>query len=262
MEDFFQTLMYDICEFQSDSLITIFGDLNARVGDQEDFIAGVDTIPQRHVVDYNKNQYCDVFIDFLISTNMCILNGRNFKTNNFTSVSSKGSAVVDYVLVPYECLNRYSDFEVIFATDLLKQSVDIRNMENMKIPDHSFHFWEVSLKAVLWNYPKEVRDNVSMTHIKYDRQNIPTEFMCSNDVLAKVNELIITLEQNQNNQTYVDRVYNSFKDVLEGEMNTFLNPKKVIMDGLKNGKRRTRKPWWNEELTQLWNELCTYEKKA
>lgn len=75
---------------------------NAQVGDQENFIDGVDTIPQRHMVDYNKNQYCDVFIDFLISTNLCILNGINFKTNNFTSVSLKGSAVVDYVLVPYE----------------------------------------------------------------------------------------------------------------------------------------------------------------
>ena len=174
----------------------LFLETNARVGDQENFINGVDTIPKRHIVDYNNNQYCDVFIDFLISTNMCILNGRNFKTNNFTSVSSKGSAVVDYVLVPYECLNRYSDFEVILASDLLKQSVDIRTMENTKIPDHSFLFWEVSIKTVLWNCPKEVRDNVSMTHIKYDRQNIPAEFMCSNDVLGQVNELIITLEQN------------------------------------------------------------------
>ena len=138
--------MYDIYECQSDSLITIFGDFNARVGDQEDFVAGVDTIPQRHIVDYNKNQYCDVFIDFLISTNICILNGRNFKTNNFTSVSSKGSAVVDYVLVPSECLNRYSDFEVILATNLLKQIADIHTMENMKIPDHSFLFYGTTRK--------------------------------------------------------------------------------------------------------------------
>ena len=123
--------MLYIYEFQSDAQITIFGDFNARIGDQEDFIAGVDTLPQRDVKDFSKNQYCDVFVDFLISTNMCILNGRNFKVNNFASVSSKGSAVVDYVLVPYECLNRYSSFEVILATDLLQKNVGIHTIDNL-----------------------------------------------------------------------------------------------------------------------------------
>ena len=43
-EDFFQTLMYNIYEFQNNSLITIFGDFNARVDNVDDFIAGVDDI--------------------------------------------------------------------------------------------------------------------------------------------------------------------------------------------------------------------------
>ena len=46
--------MLDIYEFQSDSLITMFGDFYARFGDQNDFIAGVDTIPQRDVNDFSK----------------------------------------------------------------------------------------------------------------------------------------------------------------------------------------------------------------
>lgn len=62
--------MYHVYEHQSDALITVFGDFNVRVGDQEDFIAGVDTIPMRDIVDYSKNQNCDLLIDFLISTNM------------------------------------------------------------------------------------------------------------------------------------------------------------------------------------------------
>ena len=46
--------MYYVFEHQSNALIVVFGDFNARVGDQEDFIAGVDTIPMRDVVDYSK----------------------------------------------------------------------------------------------------------------------------------------------------------------------------------------------------------------
>ena len=48
-----------------------------------------------------KKSYCDIVIDFLISTNVCILNGRNFVTNDFSYLSSNGGAsVVDYCLVP------------------------------------------------------------------------------------------------------------------------------------------------------------------
>ena len=83
--------------------------------------------------------------------------------------------------------------------------------------------------------------------------------MNNEDTCAKLNELIITLEQNQENQSYVDGIYQSFKDVLECEMNKYLNPRIIKVDGLNNKKKRTRKPWWNDELTQLWNDLCTHE---
>ena len=38
---------------------------------------------------------------------MCILNGRDFIKNDFTSVSVKGSAVVDYCLVNHENLSSF-----------------------------------------------------------------------------------------------------------------------------------------------------------
>ena len=47
--------MYNVYEFQNDSIITICGDFNARVGDQEDFIAGVDVLPVREIVDFTEN---------------------------------------------------------------------------------------------------------------------------------------------------------------------------------------------------------------
>ena len=73
----------------------------------------------RDVVDFKCNSYCNTFIDFLISVNCCILNGRNFVNNDFTCISTKGCSVVDYCIVRYEYLNLCSDFSVVRANDLV-----------------------------------------------------------------------------------------------------------------------------------------------
>ena len=87
--------------------------LTSELGENEDFIAGVDNLPPRNVIDFQTNQYCDGFLDFLVSINMCVLNGRNSKQNDFTSISVKGTSSVNYCLVPYESLERFDEFEVI-----------------------------------------------------------------------------------------------------------------------------------------------------
>ena len=43
-------------------------------------------------------------------------------------------------------------------------------------------------------------------------------------------------------------------------MNKYLNPKKILKDGINNKKRRAKRPWWTDELRLLWNDLCTQEK--
>ena len=52
--------------------------------------------------------------------------------------------------------------------------------------------------------------------------------MCSNEVLSTLDNLIISLEQNQNDQTYVDNIYTDFTAFLEKEINKYLNLRKVI----------------------------------
>ena len=63
--------MCNVYEFQNDSFNTIFGDFNARVSNLDVFIAGIDNVPERDVVDFSKKktkkkkkQCCDVFVDF------------------------------------------------------------------------------------------------------------------------------------------------------------------------------------------------------
>ena len=76
-QDFMDKLLCQIQEYQKDSKSMIFGDFITRLGDAVDFIAGIDKVPHREVIDFQRNSYCDILIDFLISTNMCVVNGRN-----------------------------------------------------------------------------------------------------------------------------------------------------------------------------------------
>ena len=73
--------------------------LTADVGVAKDYIVGSDHVVHRDVVDHDKNAYGSMFVNFLIDANLCILNGRNYISNDFASVSTKGCAVVRSVTV-------------------------------------------------------------------------------------------------------------------------------------------------------------------
>ena len=102
-DDFYNVLLTKVYEFQSLGVLCICGDFNGRCGDIMDFVEGVDDIPVRNVIDETVNYNGEQLIDMLINCNMCMLNGRS-NQNNFTSISTKGRAVVDYVLVFHEQL--------------------------------------------------------------------------------------------------------------------------------------------------------------
>ena len=53
-----------------------------------------------------------------------------------------------------------------------------------------------------------------------------------------------------------------FRQTVAGEMDSKLTKRKVVIkDGLSNNKRKVRKPWWNEQLTRLWNSFCESETR-
>lgn len=82
-QQFFDNLLSQIYEFQNHAKIYICGDFNSRCGDLKDFIEGVDMLPCRDVLDFKVNKYGHLMIDFLLSSNMCMLNGRNSTKNDF-----------------------------------------------------------------------------------------------------------------------------------------------------------------------------------
>ena len=69
------------------------------------------------------NQHGHSFVEFFNEAKFCTLNGR-FDTNddNYTSVSSKGNAVVDYICVPHDTFEQCLYFIVITSRSLVEDA--------------------------------------------------------------------------------------------------------------------------------------------
>ena len=110
--DFYDSLLSQVHVYGKESTFFLCGDFNSRCGDMDDYIAGVDKVPERNVIDFKRNAYGELLCEYLMNSNCCILNGRKCVKNNYTFISPLGSSVVDYCLVPYECLDKFEQFKV------------------------------------------------------------------------------------------------------------------------------------------------------
>ena len=141
------TLLSQVHQF--DGGIMICGDFNSRIGGLSDTISGVDNVPPRDIVDNKVNVYSNVFFDFLISSELCVLNGRNVITNDLTRIGSTGCSVVDYCIVPHDQLSMYEKFKVTRASDLFELSGCVGNIDpRCGISDHSILSWTVTTSIV------------------------------------------------------------------------------------------------------------------
>ena len=125
--------------FQHLGSFTICGDFNSRLGQFTDYIAD-DNIHRRHILDKKTNVYGKLLQEFFISSETCILNGRNDSKDEFTSVSNKGLAVVDYVIVQQEDLENFCEMEVIQAREVFDKS-NCHARYHASVPDHSLLKW-------------------------------------------------------------------------------------------------------------------------
>ncbi|CAC5359727.1 unnamed protein product [Mytilus coruscus] len=90
VNEFFETFMSKIYTLPQGSPFHLYGDWNSRYSDLSDSIAGIDSLPERHVIDFHHNSYGSTFCDFLTDVDCCILNGPKTVQNDFTFVSSRG----------------------------------------------------------------------------------------------------------------------------------------------------------------------------
>ena len=116
---FYDTILTSVYEYQSLGTIFVCGDFNSRIGDSSDFIEGIDVVPNRDIVDCTNNDYGAVLVDFLINSNFCVLNGRNYIKNDFTCIRPQGCSVVDYCYISHTDLSMFKDFNTIRPSELV-----------------------------------------------------------------------------------------------------------------------------------------------
>ena len=111
-EETLQSWAEQVAKYCSLGPIIMCGDFNARCGMLEMECEG---LPNRKVIDEVKNNQGEMFVDFLRSVNMGVVNGRKGK-DAFACVSGKGCSVVDYCFVRAEYFDLTDNFRVV--TDL------------------------------------------------------------------------------------------------------------------------------------------------
>jgi len=190
-----------------------------------------------------------------------MLNGRVGNNNDFTRVSSKGQSVVDYCIVSYENLHLFQDFKVVRATDLItKTGLNMTGLDVRSIPDHSLLYCELHISPSLSSLDTSHASKTEF--IKYDVKNMPDGFCYSDKIVDRDTETINSLESHEVSQLNINKVYDNFCSIVGEEMKQKLKSKVIVISNSinMNKKKRIKKPWWNDNLTYLFNDMCYTEK--
>ena len=256
-EAFYCSLLEQVYAYQNDGRLFICGDLNSRVGDESDYIEGVDEVRPRDILDSTCNSNGDLLIDFLVDCGLCMVNGR-IGVNEYTHVSHRGKSVVDYVIVPYEQLLKIDSFKIRLMTDLVNE---LSMQGNRKIPDHSLLLWTVPLsnveREVIDVTDKQPKNHEHVTRQSYNVTNVPIDFLSNADAMGAIEDTILKIEHSLETERNVSAAYESFLNLINSEMNKHL-PKKHFKKTTQS--KSSYKPYWCNELQQAWNLVCDRER--
>ena len=135
---FFTHLLYLIYLHSYTDCTFICGDINARISNKKDTINVIDHIPDRTAIDEGYNKHGEAFLDFLIEARLAVTNGRINGHNDFTSVSTRGKSLVDYIAVPHENLIQCVSCDVHPNLDIIERN-ELYSLisEHSKPSDHS-----------------------------------------------------------------------------------------------------------------------------
>ena len=247
----FDQLLSQIYMFQNNGQYIICGDFNARCGNEANYIEEVDDVIERSIVDYRKNHYGDILLEFLINSNCVMLNGRCAGDNDFTSISVKGVSVVDYVVVPHDYLHKCSGFCVKRAHDLFVQTDLLGRCDpGHNLSYHSMLVWKYILDDLYSDLT--IKRNSQLIKIRiYDVSQVPDDFMCDTAITINVSDI----------RTDIDQLYLNFCDVVKSEMETSLPSKCITLNTSKQRQVFSRvKPWWTDRLKDLWASCCVAER--
>lgn len=221
IHEFMETLMTQLYTIPQGNMFYLCGDWNSRSSGLSDSIEGIDSLPERNVIDFQTNGYGSIFCDFLIDVNCCILNGRNTVHNDFTYVSTRGYSVVDYCVIPYESLDSLNTFCITRALTVIQSLGEAGRYDlTMIVPDHSLLIWNMMLNITVNDQVnKRAGSRKIGTKTKYNTQNIPLDWLIGEKAVADINRTISHLENSEATQHNIDEMYENFVAIIKTEMN-------------------------------------------
>ena len=126
-------------------LIVLYGDFNSRVHKEQDNIDGVNTVPQRVVIDDVVNNHDSSLCDFITACKLDIANGRLCPLNdNFTRISTKGKSFIAFVIISQENIDNLQNFEIIPVSTML-ESLSLQQGVSGRMSDHSILRCEIMM---------------------------------------------------------------------------------------------------------------------
>jgi exonuclease III len=254
-QNFYDHLLQNVYNAADCDMIIMGGDLNGRIGTNMDYIPEVDVVAGRKPLDLNSNRHGDALIEFLKESKQCILNGRiTPELDNYTSVSSRGKAVVDYMITSHSTLNQFTRCEVHLIKELCNK---MGYKPESKLPDHSIVVSE--FRNFMWSAEEEHGCNKNSRPRRVRSSDIPPNFLQSYECQKAINNTIRKLHHINTTQKKVDTLYEEVLNIYNKEMDEIL-PRAPNEKTDKKRKKFTAKPWWNDELTAKWQLAVKAEK--
>jgi hypothetical protein len=270
--DFFTHLSSKVYLYCNCDVLLICGDLNARVGKLKDTIICDSNISERKIIDSCHSNHGELLIDFLLENKLCIINGRITPENdNFTSISVRGKAVVDFIITRHDCLKSVRKAQVLVTTDLIDRLNLFEMLGNdCKPPDHS-------VVNIMLDFPQFTNiENIDYDtsqnyvnispvavheHKHYKFIDIPDSFQNNVNWRESIASLIDRFIYLSNSQHEMDTLYNEFCSVLVSEMDSFLKYSCASKKSTGGTGSRQYKPFWTNDLKRYWKDMKDAEKK-
>ena len=261
-DTFFAHLLAQLYVCTNYDHVIICGDFNTIENIDSNFL------PNRKTTDTVKSGHWETFLEFVKDSKTCIVNARiTPQYDNYTCVSTKGRSVVDYILTTHDNINNITKCQVELTTDLIDSFNSMTLIgTNCRAPDHSMITMELLYSSTTEPVLCENIDQGVMSHDsdnslpkRYNVKHIndTQEFMNSNDWSNKTEILINQFNNIQESQSYIDTLYGQLLLAVTGEMDNHL-------PNFENSNLRKRykhtKPYWNNYLSNLWNEMRVAEK--
>ncbi len=255
------SLIYTISEFDA---VFVVGDVNSTIGSKQDFVQNIDNISPRVVKDNTSNKHGDEFIDFLLESKMCILNGRVCPENDtFTCVRTLGRSVVDYICTFHDNLSKCK-FSKVHIT---KQLLDSLNVFERVISDHSIlelvfipHFIVPNTNERSNDADQSNNNNSSQNtqqqnnksdectsryFKRYKIRNMLVNILNSNIAREAILQCIDNIETLQASEQEVDKMYENVCNAYYKEMDLWFKPNNVNSVSKKKF-RNSYKPFWSD----------------